>query len=107
MLREALRGWRLPAALATFALVALLSMQLFGQHGYLKLRQRAKELNAIQQDVQRLSDENKRIEERIRKLKSDPAAIEAIARQEMKLARPGEVVYTLPPSEKPAEKPKK
>ena len=51
-----------------------------------------------------------RLERRIRQLRSDPNAIEQIAREELKMAKPGDVIYTLPPAPKesgPASPPEK
>ena len=41
--------------------------------------------------------ENARLRVRVEKLKSDPDAIEREAREKLHYARPGEVIYTLPP----------
>lgn len=38
----------------------------------------------------------------IRKLRTDPEAIERIAREELQMARPGETVYLLPPADRTA-----
>jgi len=43
-----------------------------------------------------LQQENDRISLRVRELKSDPRAIEREAREQLKYARPGEVVYIAP-----------
>ncbi len=95
-MKQAMRGWRLAAAAGAFAVFSLLSMQFFGEHGYLRLRAQSKEMERIEKDVQQLKDENQRLEKRVKDLRTDPNAIEAIAREEMKLVRPGEVVYTDP-----------
>jgi cell division protein FtsB len=43
----------------------------------------------------RVRQENARLRDEIRRLRSDPATIEAVARQELGLARPGEIVVTI------------
>ncbi len=52
--------------------------------------------------MRRLTEENERLDRQIRRLRNDPQAIERIAREEMKLARPGEVIYTLPAPPEPS-----
>jgi len=80
----------------------LIVHELFGEHGYLALRRRRQELETLQTEVKRLQEENQKLEQEIKALKSDPNAIEKLAREQLKLARPGEVIYALP--EKPPEK---
>ena len=47
--------------------------------------------------------EQQQLNQRIKALKSDPATIEKEAREQLKYARPGEVVYTVPaPAPQPA-----
>jgi cell division protein FtsB len=78
----------------------LLLQDVFGTHGVLAMRQSEKQAEDIRKDIQRLDDENQRIQDRVKALKSDPAAIEKIAREEMKLSREGEVIFQTQP--KPA-----
>lgn len=78
------------------ALLTLVVHDIFGEHGYLALRKSRREHEQLQKELQTLTEENKRLAGEIKALKTDPKAIEKIAREEMKLARPGEIVYTLP-----------
>jgi cell division protein FtsB len=96
VLKEALRGWRLAAAIGVFVAFSLLSTQVFGEYGYLKLREQKRVLSQIEEQVRVQREEKQQREERVRKLQKDPEAIEKIAREEMKLVRPGEVIYTDP-----------
>lgn len=83
--------------------VVLIVHEIFGEHGYLALRRQRREYEALQLEIQKLQEENARLEKEIKGLKSDPDAIEKLAREKMRLARPGEHIYVLP--EKPgAEK---
>jgi len=86
------------AAFLALALVfiALLVHQIFGEHGYMAMRRQRKELEALQQQIQQLQQENQQLEKQIEELKSDPKAIEKLAREKMRLARPGEIIYVLP-----------
>jgi cell division protein FtsB len=51
------------------------------------------ENRALQVEVERLKAENENLAKRVSSLKSDPQAIEKVAREEFKYTRPGEVVY--------------
>jgi cell division protein FtsB len=75
----------------------LLLQDVFGTHGVLAMRESQKEAQGIQKDISRLDEENQRLQNRVKALKTDPAAIERIAREEMKLSRQGEVVFQTQP----------
>ncbi len=64
-------------------------------------RQKRAEMKALQSEVERLQKENRQYVDQIKSLKSDPAAIEKEAREQLHYARRGEVVYVAPGS--PAE----
>ena len=81
------------------ASVALIVHNIFGQNGYLALRQRQKELQELQQKILQLKQENEQLDKENRELKTDPAAIERRAREQMHLVKPGEKVYILPGKE--------
>ena len=51
------------------------------------------EYNRIQSDVSRLDTENKKLMEEVESLKTDPDSIEALARQNLGLAKEGEIIY--------------
>ena len=76
--------------------VALLVHEVFGQHGFLAMRRQQKEVEALQQKMRLLQQENLELEKQIKALRSDPKAIERVAREQMRMARPGEIIYTLP-----------
>ncbi len=75
----------------------LLLQDTFGTHGVLAMRRSQKEAQEIRRDIQKLDQENKRLQDRVKALKTDPAAIEKIAREEMKLARPNEHIFETHP----------
>jgi cell division protein FtsL len=83
--------------------VALIVHNIFGQNGYFALRRQQKELHTLQQQILQLQQENEQLDKQNQQLKSDPAAIERKAREEMHLVKPGEKIYTLP--EKPSATP--
>ena len=51
------------------------------------------EYNRIQSDVSRLDTENKKLMEEVNALKTDPDSIEALARENLGLAKEGEIIY--------------
>ena len=77
-------------------LFALVVHTVFGERGYLGLRSQRGEYERLRQEVQKLEGENQQLKEEIKALKSDPNAIERVAREELKMVKPGEVVITLP-----------
>ncbi|MCI0402527.1 MAG: cell division protein FtsL [Acidobacteria bacterium] len=97
-------------AVLALGLLALVVHTVFGEHGYLALRRQQQEMDRLQQEVQRLEEENKRLAAEIESLKSDPRAVERVAREQLKMARPGERVITIPetpPTQTEADKGKK
>jgi cell division protein FtsL len=82
---------------------------IFGTHGYLAMRRTEQEIKKVNADRERLNKENVQLEEEVKELKSDPRKIETIARDELGLARPGEVIIKIPQSQQlpqdPASKP--
>ena len=88
-------------ALLGVALAALLIHDVFGDHGFLAMRRARKEVEKVQEEIQQLNAENARLAGDVQALKSDPRIIERIAREEMGLAKPGELIFKMPP--KPQE----
>ena len=76
--------------------IALCVHEVFGQHGILAMRQEQKEMESLRQRIQQLQQENEKLDRQIKALQSDPKAIERVAREQMHMARPGEIIYTLP-----------
>jgi cell division protein FtsB len=83
------------------ALVVLVLQDIFGTHGVLAMRHSQQQATEIQKEINRLDDENRKLQDRVKSLKTDPSTIEHIAREEMGLARPGEYIFKTSP--KPAE----
>ncbi len=76
--------------------IALIVHNIFGHNGYLALRRQRIEFQTLQQQILQLQKENEQLDKENRSLKSDPAAIERLAREQMHLAKPGEKIYKLP-----------
>jgi cell division protein FtsB len=98
----ALEWRRLGTALAILLIAGLLLHAMFGANGMVIYRQKRSEMQSLKNEVDRLQKENSQYVDQIKSLKSDPAAIEKEAREQLHYARPGEVVYVAPdPSQKP------
>jgi cell division protein FtsB len=82
------------------ALLALVVHDILGAHGFIAMRRTQKNIEQIQKQIGTLNEENKALSEQVYALKTDPNAVERIAREEMGLARPGEIIYKLPEPEK-------
>lgn len=91
------RNARYFVALAFFL---LLLQDIFGAHGLLAMRREKNKINQVQEENQNLKKENQDLSQHIGKLKTDPAAIEKIARDRMGLARPGELIFKMPDDKK-------
>jgi cell division protein FtsB len=87
------RNARFFVALAFFL---LLLQDIFGAHGLVAMRREKNKIGQVQAENQRLNQENQKLSQHIEKLKTDPEAIEKIARDRMGLARPGELIFRMP-----------
>jgi cell division protein FtsB len=90
--------WRRLLASAVVAMIAtcLFAHALLGQNGWMSYRQKRAEYQKLQTQLQGMEAENRRLDGEIRALKSDPKAIEKEAREQLRYAKPGEVIYLLP-----------
>ncbi|MGB0035216.1 MAG: septum formation initiator family protein [Candidatus Acidiferrales bacterium] len=105
-LREFLRrnmNWFLLTALAVLVL-----QDVFGTHGVLAMRRSQQEAAEIRKQIDKLDAENRKLQDRVKALKTDPVVIEHIAREEMGLAKPHEIIFKLSPktTDTPADNPK-
>lgn len=101
---------RAPRYLLGALLLLLFMSGLFGEHGYLATRRARAEVEKLRQEIRKLNEENRQLAGDVRALKTDSTAVERVAREEMGLARPGELVFRLPesaPATAPADLPKK
>jgi len=96
------RGNLYRAAIFALALIsiALIVHEIFGEHGLVALRRQRKEIDSLQRQIQQLQKENQELADHVKALKSDPQAIESLAREQLRLARPGEIIYVLPEKER-------
>jgi cell division protein FtsB len=105
VLNWAMRIWRPAGTVVAVGLALLLAWHVVnGKHGLSVWQQKRIEYKQLRKENQDLEQENARIREHVEKLKSDPHAIEREAREKLHYAKPGEVIYALPP-EPPEETP--
>jgi len=77
-------------------LFGLFIHDVFGPHGFVAMRRTQREIEEIRMQIGSLNAENKSLADQVNSLKTDPRAIEQIAREEMGLGRPGEIIIKLP-----------
>jgi len=103
--RESLWTTRLrrAAPYAGGALIVLVLLHtLFGPYGYFSMRRSQQQIEQVRREIDRLDRENAQLSGEIHALQSDPSEIEKVAREDMGLARPGELIFRLPDDATPA-----
>lgn len=74
----------------------------FGANGWMVYEKKKAEYRQVTEDVERMKQENDQLAQQIKSLQTDKSAIEKEAREQLKYARPGEVIYVIPsPPPKP------
>ena len=68
----------------------------FGTHGFLAMRRTQNEIRKVKADLEALRKENATLAQEVKDLNSDPRLIEKIARDDLGLARPGEIIIRIP-----------
>jgi cell division protein FtsB len=89
------RTRRFGGHLLLFAATLVLVNGLFGDRGLLETMRARRAYAAAVDDLARLRRENQTLRDRVRRLRDDPDAIEAVARGELGLVRPGEILVTV------------
>lgn len=74
-----------------FSLLGLLS--LLGNRGLVRLYRLSRTKGELSREIERLQTSNEALRRQLEALKTDPFAIEKIAREDLGLVRPGEIVY--------------
>ena len=93
--RPSVKPWRY-AALSLLFSILLFAFFLVGDRGFLHVRRQRHRLADLQAEVSGLATENEKIDAEVKALKNDPKAVEKIAREELNMVRPDEVVLLLP-----------
>lgn len=83
-------------AILGLCVLGLFLHDIFGAHGYLAMRRTKLEMQKVQSEIDRLNKENADLSQEVKALKTDPHKIEGIARDELGLAKPGEVIIKIP-----------
>jgi cell division protein FtsB len=96
--RSVTKGLLVRIALGVFGLltVAVLVLAVFNDKGLLQVRNQSRKLTDIQGEVVKIDTENKQLTKEIQGLRTDPTTIERLAREELKLVKPGEIVLVSP-----------
>ena len=79
--------------------LVLVVHDIFGTHGFLAMRHTQQEIKKVNAELDQLNRENLQLEQEVKELKTDPQKIEKIARDELGLAKPGEVIIKIPRSQ--------
>ena len=84
-------------AAAAFILLKLLLSLLLSDMGVFTLLDLHRTRRELQQEIADLKEKNVKLTEQVQALRSDPLYIEALAREQLGMVRPGEQVYRLVP----------
>lgn len=68
---------------------------LFGDRGLLHLFEQRERTGALQREIIDLRAENGRLAAEIQALRTDPRAVERLAREQLGMARPGETMFVI------------
>jgi cell division protein FtsL len=79
-------------------LLVLGAASVMGNRGLVRLVQMHRTRAALQQEIDQLATANAALAEEVRALRTDPGRIEAIAREELGLVKPGERIYEFRPA---------
>lgn len=92
------QGWRPAGTIFAVLLALAFAWSVFnGKHGISTWYQQRAQEKHLQQEILDLQQENAHLRQHVDRLKSDPDAIEHEAREKLHYAKPGEVIYNLPP----------
>jgi cell division protein FtsB len=92
------QGWRSAGTLFAVMLALAFAWSVVnGRHGLSTWYQQRTQEKQLKKEIQDLRQENAHLGDHVDRLKSDPGAIEHEAREKLHYAKPGEVIYTLPP----------
>ena len=78
-----------------FAAVIVLVNAVFGERGFVETLRARHSFDAAATDLARIRQRNAQLRDEARRLRDDPSTIEAVARGELGLIRPGEILVTV------------
>jgi cell division protein FtsB len=82
-------------ALGSVLIVAMALAAVFSEKGFMNVYDFTEELDYLKKSNAVLAEENVHIQKEIDALKSDPYAVEMLARDKLNLVKPGETVYQI------------
>ncbi len=82
-------------ALGLVLIVAMILAAVFSDKGFMNVYDFTEELDYLEKSNTVLAEENAHIQKEIDALKSDPYAVEMLARDKLNLVKPGEMVYQI------------
>ena len=89
------RGKRIFNSLLLLGACLLVGNALVGENGLVDSLEAARQHQRLVADVERLRAENRQLRDAAERLRTDPGAVEEVARQELGLIKPGELVFTV------------
>jgi cell division protein FtsL len=84
--------------LAILFLLVLVVASVLGNRSLLRLYQMHQDRTALEREIEQLTAANAALADEVRSLRTDPARAEAIAREDLGLVKPGELVYEFRPA---------
>ena len=92
-------------AIGVFGLltIAMILLAVFDDQGALALREKREKRDQLNEDLTTIQQQNDQLRKDIYDLDYDPEAIERIAREKLKLVKPGEIILVVPETTAPAE----
>jgi cell division protein FtsB len=76
-----------------FLLLSLLA--LVGERGFFEVYQFSRHLKHVESRLRALEEENERLRRQVTGLRSDPAQVEKLAREDLGLVRPDEIIFEI------------
>ena len=95
MLRKILPFDKVFIILAALLGLLLIALGILGNNGIITYTQLKRNYKEMQQRVEKLDKENQKLVEEINQLRDNPEYIERIAREELGMVKPGEVLYRI------------
>lgn len=83
-------------ALVALPLLWLAQRAIFGMNGLRALWHTQQQYAQTMTQVHRLEQQNRTLNQTVHQLQTNPESIETIAREQLHLTKPGEIVYTYP-----------
>ncbi len=89
------RGKRVFNSLLLLGACLLVGNALVGENGLVDSLEAARQHQRLVENVERLRAENRQLRDEAERLRNDPGAVEEVARGELGLIEPGELVFTV------------